>query len=98
MGDKNIGIPIATDYFSQIKCRWILCPALEGGLPASGIFQNMHQDIVHSPLCFQVLGILLLYVSQGIKHFEALTNATPIEGITRFMCSMGTSYDRIIKG
>ncbi len=47
----------------------------------------MHQDIVHTPIRFQGVGILSLYLSQGIAHVEALLGTTPLEGITGSLLS-----------
>ncbi len=71
--------PLLVTTFSSEDCRGILQPALEVGLPTSGICQNMNRAIVHAPLCFQGLGIPSLYVSQGISHIEALLNEPPLE-------------------
>ncbi len=80
-------LPVTT--LTHHKCWQIIQPALEGGLPASGICKNMNRAIVHIPLHFQVLGIPSLYISQGIVHIEALLNAQPLEGTmgSLLMCS-----------
>ncbi len=49
---KSLEYPLLVTTFSYEECQNILQPALEAGLPASGICRNMHREIVHAPLQF----------------------------------------------
>ena len=64
--------PLPATTFSKRACNHILAPALQAGLPASGIVRTIPRDLVHAPLSARGLNLPDLYTEQGISYVEQL--------------------------
>ena len=67
---KKLEYPLPAMVFTEKQCVAILWPLLTPALQAMGIQGNFPRDLVHGPVKYQGLGILNLYVSQGIAHID----------------------------
>ena len=64
--------PLPATTFSQCACNHILAPALQAGLPASGIVRTFPRALIHAPLSAQGLDLPDLYSEQGISYVGQL--------------------------
>ena len=64
--------PLPATTLSRKACINILAPALQAGLPASGIVRTFPRTLVHAPLTARGLNIPDLYSEQGISYIEML--------------------------
>jgi hypothetical protein len=76
---KSLQYPLTATTLSRKECKYALQPALQAGLPSSGIVRTMPRVVVHGPKCYQGFGIPNLYTLQGTAHVTALISRGTLE-------------------
>ena len=75
--------PLPATTFTRNACKKILTPALQAGLPASGMVRSFPRTLVHAPLTARGLNIIDLYTEQGTSHIAMiLTHGHQVQDIT----------------
>ena len=67
---KSLEYPLAATTFSEEELGSILAPALQSGLPSSGLCRTFPRAILYGPPHTQGLGTHNLYHTQGIRHIK----------------------------
>ena len=69
---KTIKYPLMATTFNEADLTSILSPALQGGLPKSGIQRLLPRALVHGSLAAQGLGIHHPHTTQLMEHLHAV--------------------------
>ena len=73
---KSLEYPLAATTFTDDELTSIIAPALQSGLPSSGICRSFPRAILYGSLSAQGLGLHNLYHTQNIRHIKDIVDQT----------------------